>query len=127
MESQPTPQQDAASDVKFECKFCRKFLCYGSDLRLYNKVHYLVIDPTFESQVRVREKETKKNEMEFIRTHDIFCRGCNNDIGVKGIPSKRDTENYFALARKKIRIVINGQVRSLKNWKDLGFEVEELL
>ena len=127
MECQPRPQQNLALNVKIECKKCRRFLCYGSDLRIYNKVHRLVIDPTFELQVRFREKETKKNEMEFIRTHDIFCLGCNSDIGVKGIPSKRDTESYFVLARKKIQIVINGQVQSLRNWKDLGFEVEELL
>jgi ERCC4-related helicase len=127
MEHQTRPQQDSASNVKIECKFCRRHLCYGSDLRIYNKVHHLVIDPAFESQVKVCEKEMKKNQMEFIRTHDIFCNGCNSDIGVMGIPSKRDTEKYFALARKKIQIVINGQVRSLKNWKDLGFTVEELV
>ena len=127
MEHTTIPQQDSASNVKIECKVCRQHLCYGSDLRIYNKVHHLVIDPAFESQVKVCEKEMKKNEMEFIRTHDTFCNGCNNDIGVMGIPSKRDTEKYFALARKNIQIVINGKVRSLKSWKNLGFKVEELL
>ena len=118
-------KQSSAFDVQIKCKKCPQILCHGSDLRTYFE-HRLVIDPTFHSKVTVREKEKPKYDKQFIRTHDILCIRCGNDVGVKGIPSKRNTEEYFALTRKQIQVIVGGTVRAVKAWKDLDFEIESL-
>ena len=118
-------KKSSAFDVQIKCKKCPQILCHGSDLRTYFE-HHLVIDPTFDSKVTVREKEKPKYDKQFTRTHDILCNRCGNDVGVKGIPSKRTTEEYFALTRKRIQVIVDGTVRAVKAWKDLDFEIEKL-
>ena len=118
-------KQSSAFDVQIKCKKCPQILCHGSDLRTYFE-HRLVIDPTFHSKVTAREKEKPKYDKQFIRTHDILCNRCGNDVGVKGIPLKRNTDEYFALTRKQIQVIVGGTIRAIKTWKDLDFEIENL-
>lgn len=116
--------QHPGSDVELRCKKCEQVVCYGSDLRMYLN-HTVVIDPTFNTRVKAYEKEEHKHEADLTRTHDITCKSCGHDWGVKGIASEGD-QIYYVLKCRQVMFKINGQRRTFKTWKQVPFEIERV-
>lgn len=115
--------------VEFQCRLCRQFLCWSTDVRVIKDAHHVCINEDINTRILTnRDKKPQFEEIDFKVDGSIVCAGrrCTGKF-VVGQVCEYQGLLYPIMKISQIRFVNkSGEGSTFKRWKDKKFIVASL-
>ncbi|XP_029294424.1 ATP-dependent RNA helicase DHX58 [Cottoperca gobio] len=110
--------------VQFSCRSCFKPVASGSDIRLLENQHYVNVNPEFEKRYKFgAQVMLGKSFEDWEPGRKICCRNCDKDWGFE--MKYKKVVLLPNLAIKNLVLETPDGRRTVKQWKDVPFTVED--
>ena len=128
----PQKPMSAGEEYKLICARCERFVCYASEVRLFDNTNHVVVDPSFKERIKFKSlrhgrKQTWMGE-HLYKKEKVFCKECPQDWGVAA--ATECGKSVYVLKQGGCFTVVcmeDEKKRSiLFKWADLDFQFEAI-
>ena len=113
-----------SSQVVVVCKGCDLELCWGGDLRVLAGAQYIVITKGIFEKCIIKEHERSHHTGDFHITQKVYCKDCNQDLGVIMKWSEKNT-SFPTIKCKQVLFCTPYGKNSSAKWSNVPFSIEE--
>ena len=111
-------------EYQLRCLKCDTFLCSSLEVRSIHKSQHTLLNDDFELKISVEQHPRPKQFENMLKLSKIYCRKCNNDLGIKALYKK----HKFPIIKISSFILCDSKNRRIyeRKWKNVPFHIKEL-